>query len=230
MRLPAPGTSEVLASAPDLICRVMLPLRIVETERDGFSETVVELWRDDEFVGMVFWDGSATIVNIYPTAGDVFDLELNDLVQVLDTAQRIVDPFAFEQVEGLIRVGGEGEDWGDEDPATTALVTEFDPLAVHRSEDGEGFFPVSVAASLIGRCGELGLAVVEMEGFDLVSGELRGRPGLELMIRPQEASSFEGFAEMANETASITLGNWPKRASMVVAFVIQQPDGETIVL
>jgi hypothetical protein len=35
---------------------------------------------------------------------------------------------------------------------------------------------------------------------------------------------------MANETASITLGNWPKRASMVVAFVIQQPDGETIVL
>lgn len=207
----------------------MLPLRIVETERDGFDQTVVELWREDEFVGMVFWDGSATVVQIYPTEGDVHDLELSDLMRVLDTAQRIVDPFAFEEAEGLVAAQQPGQ-WDDEDPATTALVTEFDPQAVRRSEDGEGFFPISVAPDFIARCQELGLAVVEMEGFDLVSGELKGRPGLELMIRPQEATSFTEFQISANELAGATLANWPKRDSMVIAFVVQQPDGETIVV
>ena len=209
----------------------MYPLRIVETERDGFDQTVVELWRDDEFVGMVFWDGSATVVQIYPTAGDVYDLELNDLVRILDTAQRIVDPFAFEEAEGLVQPRATGDDWDDVDPATSALLQEFDPQAVHRTQDGEGFFPVAAATALIERCQALGLAVVEMEGFDLISGELKARPGLELMIRaPMEVMAFPDFAVQANETASVTLGNWPHRDSMVIAFVIQQPDGETIVL
>jgi hypothetical protein len=208
----------------------MLPLRIVETERDGFDQTVVELWRDDEFIGMVFWDGSATVVQIYPAGGDVHDLELDDLLRNLDMAHRIVDPFAFEEAEGLVAPRASGDQWEDEDPATTTLVTEFDPQAVHRSEDGEGFFPVTVAATFIERCQGLGLAVVEMEGFDLVSGRLKGRPGLELMIRPQEATSFSEFVTAANELAGATLARWPQRASMVIAFVIQQQDGETIVV
>lgn len=208
----------------------MLPLRIVETERDGFDQTVVELWRDDEFIGMVFWDGSATVVQIYPAGGDVHDLELNDLLRILDTAHRIVDPFAFEEAEGLIAPRASGDQWDEEDPAVTALVGEFDPQAVHRSEDGEGFFPVAVAAAFIERCRGLGLAVVEMEGFDLVSGQLKGRPGLELMIRPQEAASFAEFQASANDLAGATLGNWPQRDSMVIAFVVQQQDGETIVV
>ncbi len=208
----------------------MYPLRIVETERDGFDQTVVELWREDEFVGMVFWDGSVPVVQIYPAGGDVHDLELNDLVRVLDTAQRIVDPLAFEEVEGFVELSGTGDDWDDEDPSTTILVTEFDPQAVHRSEDGEGFFPVAVAAAFIPKCEELGLAVVEMEGFDLVRGRLKGRPGLELMARPQEAASFAEFRSQANDTAASTLAKWPSRQSMVISFVIQQPDGETIVV
>ena len=207
----------------------MYPLRIVETEREGFEQTVVELWRENEFVGMVFWDGSATVVQIYPAGDDVHDLDLNDLLRTLDTAQRIVDPFAFEQVDGLIELRTAG--WEGEDPAITALVTEFDPQAVHRSEDGEGFLPVPVAAAFIDRCQELGLAVVEMEGFDLISGELKGRPGLELMIRPPDAAiSFQEFCSRANETAAVTLAKWPQRDSMVIAFVVQQADGETIVV
>ena len=208
----------------------MYPLRIVETERDGFDQTVVELWREDEFVGMVFWDGSVPVVQIYPAGDDVHDLELNDLVRVLDTAQRIVDPLAFDEVEGFVDLSGTGDDWDDEDPTTTTLVTEFDPQAVHRSEDGEGFFPVAVAAAFIRKCEDLGLAVVEMEGFDLVRGRLKGRPGLELMARPQEAVSFAEFRSQANDTAASTLAKWPSRQSMVIAFVIQQPDGETVVV
>jgi len=206
----------------------MYPLRIVETDRDGFDQTVVELWREDEFVGMVFWDGSVPVVQIYPVGDDVHDLELNDLVRVLDTAQRIVDPLAFD--EGFVDLSGTGGDWDDEDPSTTTLVTEFDPQAVHRSEDGEGFFPVTVAAAFIRKCEDLGLAVVEMEGFDLVRGRLKGRPGLELMARPQEAASFAEFRSQANDTAASTLAKWPSRQSMVIAFVIQQPDGETVVV
>ena len=208
----------------------MYPLRIVETERDGFDQTVVELWREDEFVGMVFWDGSVPVVQIYPAGDDVHDLELNDLVRVLDTAQRIVDPLAFDEVEGFVDLSGTGDDWDDEDPSTTTLVTEFEPQAVQRSEDGEGFFPVAVAAAFIRKCEDLGLAVVEMEGFDLVRGRLKGRPGLELMARPQEAASFAEFRSQANDTAATTLAKWPSRQSMVIAFVIQQPDGETIVV
>ena len=209
----------------------MYPLRIVETEQDGFDQTVVELWREDEFIGMVFWDGSATVVQIFSNNDDVYDLELNDLVRVLDTAQRIVDPFSFDEVEGLVQPGATDSAWEEEHPSTAALVKEFDPKAVHRSEDGEGFFPVAAAKALIDRGGELGLAIVEMEGFDLISGELKARPGLELMIRPPaEVMGFSEFMAQANETAAITLGNWPQRDSMVIAFVIQQPDGETIVL
>jgi hypothetical protein len=209
----------------------VIPLRIVETEREGFEQTVVELWRDDEFVGMVFWDGGATIVQIYPADDDVYDLELDDLIRVLDTAQQIVDPFAFPEAEGFISLRPTGDEWEDEDPATAALVGEFDPEAVSRSEDGEGFFPHAVAVDMIERCEELGLAVVEMEGFDLVAGELEARPGLTLTIEPPAAPmAFSDFRTMANELAATNLRNWPQRDSMVVAFVIQQPDGERIVL
>lgn len=209
----------------------MLPLRIVETDREGFEQTVVELWREDDFVGMVFWDGEATVVQIYPADADVHDLEATDLVRVIETAQRIVDPFAFDEAEGVIELGERGDDWGDEDPAVTALVSEFDPQAAHRSPDGEGFFPTPVATTLIERCGDLGLAVVEMEGFDLKRGKLKGRPGLTLLVgAPEEDLDFAGFAAAANATALDALSKWPQRDSMVIALVVQQPDGDSIVL
>jgi hypothetical protein len=212
----------------------MVPLSIVESEREGFDQPVVELWRDDEFVGMVFWDGSATIVQIYPAEEDVHDLDLDDLIRTLDTAQQIVDPFAFPQADGIVSLGRSDDDWEEEeeeDPATMDLVTEFDPQAVHRTEDGEGFFPHEVATALIERCDRLGLAVVEMEGFDLLHGELKARPGLIVTIGPPDTPmTFAEFRTMANELAATYLANWPQRDSMVVAFVIQQPDGERIVL
>ena len=111
----------------------MNPIRIVETEREDFDEPVVELWSENEFVGMVFWDGSSTIVQIYPAAdGDVHDLEMRDLFRALEMAERIVDPLAFDQVEGLVQVGEaraqakreeESSDWSEEDPATVELLS-----------------------------------------------------------------------------------------------------------
>lgn len=217
----------------------MIPLRIVETDREGFDEPVVEIWMENEFVGMVFWDGSATVVQIYPAGDDdVHDLEVRDLFRVLEMAERIVDPLAFDQVDGLVEVGGaraqtkredEPEDWSDEDPATVDLLSEFDPLAAIRSDDGEGFFRRDDALSFVRRCQELRLAVVEMEAFDLVGEELKARPGLELVVGPQPVMSPAEFQAHANATALDHLDGWPRRESLVVAFVVQQLDGETIV-
>ncbi len=217
----------------------MIPIRIVETEREDFDEPVVELWMDNEFVGMVFWDGSSTIVQIYPAGDeDVHDLEMRDLFRALEMAERIVDPLAFDQVEGLVQLGGgraqtkreePEDDWSEEDPSTVELLSEFDPLAAFRSEDGEGFFPKDVAERFVRRCEELRLAVVEMEGFDLITGELKARPGLELVVQPQPVMSADEFRSHANATALDHLVGWPVRDSFVVAFVVQQQDGETIV-
>ena len=106
----------------------MIPIRIVETEREGFDEPVVELWMENEFVGMVFWDGSSTIVQIYPAADDdIHDLEMRDLFRALEMAERIVDPLAFDQVEGLIQVNtrlGSKKNFGTArmDPASVPTI------------------------------------------------------------------------------------------------------------
>jgi hypothetical protein len=58
---------------------------------------------------------------------------------------------------------------------------------------------------------------------------LKARPGLELVVRPQSIMSTSEFRSHANATALDHLAGWPRRDSFVVAFVVQQQDGETIV-
>ncbi len=213
----------------------MIPLRIVESEREGFDQPVVELWRDDEFIGMVFWDEDVVVVQIYPDdAGDVHDLEARDLMRVLELAERIVAPDEYsddEQGDFEIRIaptdGGDG--WGNEDPATLQLVAEFDPQAAHRTADGEGFFPLGVAEAFIERCEEIGLAVVEMEGFDLEGEALVPRPNLNLTVRAPGIDEWSLFRSVANGQARDTLASWRPRPTLVVAFVVQEPGGDTFV-
>jgi len=214
----------------------MIPLRFVETDRADFDEPVVELWRGDEFVGMVFWDDSTAILQVYPDGeGDVHDLAINDLIRVLDMAEQIVTPEEFRtappghDLEVPADFTGNGSDWSDEHPATLTLVGEFDPLAAYRSDDGEGFFPRPVAVDFVTRCNELDLAVVEIEGFDLVMGELRARPNLVLALTLPGVGDWSTFRPTINAMAAETLSGWPDRETLVVAFVVQQPDGETFV-
>lgn len=226
----------------------MIPLRIVETEREDFDQPVVELWRDDEFVGMVFWDEDTPIVQIYPDDdGDVKDLDVRELIRVLDMAEQIVSPVAdaseFADLRSSLGVGSaepeEGheeeagddneERWRAEHAATMTLLDEFDPRAVHRTSDGEGFFPRPAAEEFIKRCDELDLAVVEMEGFDLEGAVLVPRPNLDLVVRVQGPTTWDVFRPAANARALDTLLDWPSRSTLVVAFVFQQPDGDTIV-
>ncbi len=209
----------------------MIPIRLAETERDDFDGTIVELWREDDFVGMVFWDGETPIVQIYPDGqGDVQDLDVLELQQLLDTAVRMVDPRDDEDLAELRAAAAVATDDDAEiRPSTADLLNEFDPRAVFRTDDGEGFFPKVIAETFITKCEELDLAVVEMEGFDLEGGTLIPRPKLVLQVTPQKVMSWSEFRTFANITAHDTLRIWRDRDSLVVAFVFQQPDTETIV-
>ena len=211
----------------------MLPIRLIETEREDFDGPVVELWRQDDFIGFVFWDGEATILQVYPDGeGDVHDLDVREMQMLLDTATRIVDPDAFEDEMDELRqaaASASPESWGDEHPATTELLAVYDEQAVHRTEDGEGFFPADVAARFIASCEELDLAVTEMEGFDLRGDDLEADRELVVEIASQPMMTWSQFRAFANTSAQHALSLWPARDSLVVAFVFRQPDGEDIV-
>ena len=197
----------------------MLPLRIVETDRPEFEEPVVELWRDDEFIGMVFWDGEESIVQIYPDSdGDVHDIETGDLFRVLDMAIRIVTPLDRQEVEE-----------GDYLEAFNASVPEGEWDEVFRSEDGEGFYSRDTALELVARCEELGLAVIEADGFDLEGAVLIPRGELGVFIDAPAGLDWNVRVAAANAQVRAALEAWPSRPSLVAAIVIQQPDGESFV-
>ncbi|MFV1971354.1 MAG: hypothetical protein ACC683_10175, partial [Acidimicrobiia bacterium] len=190
----------------------MLPIQMVETERDDFDGTIVEMWRGDDFIGMVFWDGETPVVQIYSDAdGDVHDLDVRELQRLLDTAVQIIDPHAFDEDLASLReaVAGAAEDSSDVHPATAALLGEFDDRAVYRTGDGEGFFKRGDAEAFIEKCEELDLGVVEMEGFDLEGAKLIPRPKLDLVVTPQKMMSWSEFRTYANATAADTLRIWP---------------------
>ena len=212
--------------------RFVLPIRIIETEREDFDGPIVELWRDDDFIGLVFWDGEATILQVYPDGGgDVHDLDVRELQMLLDTALRIVDPDAFDAEMDELRgaVSSQDQEWGEEHPATAELLAEFDELAEHRSEDGEAFFSRDTAAQFIRRCEELDLAIMEMEGLDRRDDQLTADQELVLETAEQPMMTWSQFRAFANLTAQQTLTLWPYRDSLVVAFVFRQPDGVDIV-
>jgi hypothetical protein len=214
----------------------MVPLRIIETDRPGFAEPVVELWRDDEFVGMVFWDGEETIVQIYPDGtGDVHDIEMGDLIRTLDMAARIVVPLdqldeepGGDYLQAFNESAPEGE-WDEENPATRALTDEFDDRVVFRAEDGEGFYDRESAIEIVERCEQLGLAAIEVDGFDLEGDVLIPRAELGIVIAAPGDIGWGVRAAAANAQVRAALEAWPPRPTLVAAMVIQQPDGETFI-
>lgn len=211
----------------------MIPLRMVEKDHQDFEEPIVELWRDNEFVGYVFWDDDTPIVQVFPDAeGDPFDLDLRDLQRILEMADQIVSPdmFSEDELDDLRSRVQAAQDGGPADDVVEALTDEFDDEARFRNEEGEGFYPRSTAEAIIERCNELDMAVVEMEGFDYENRSLSARPNLNLLVRGTPGDQWNVFRPEANLRAAQTLHDWPKRDTLVVAFVVQLNNGESIVL
>jgi len=211
----------------------MIPLRLIEKESDDFEEPIVELWRDNEFVGYVFWDDDIPVVQVFLDAdGDPFDLDLRDLQRILEMADQIVSPDMFsdgelDDLRGRVKAAQSGEPDAD---TVEMLTDEFDDRAVYRNEDGEGYYPREAAEALIARCDELDIAVVEMEGFDYENRTLAARPNLNLLVRGAPGDLWDVFRPEANLRSATALGDWPSRDTIVVAFVVQLSNGESIVL
>ena len=212
----------------------MIPLRLVEKDHQDFDEPIVELWRENEFVGYVFWDDDTPIVQVFADQeGDPFDLDLRDLQRILEMADQIVSPdmFSEDELEDLrIRVQQASNGQVSTDDVVEALTEEFDDEARYRNDDGEGFYPRPTAEAIIERCNELDIAVVEMEGFDYENRTLSPRPNLNLLVRGTPGDQWNVFRPEANLRAAQTLHDWPKRETLVVAFVVQLNNGESIVL
>ncbi len=199
------------------------PLSAVESTREGTDETIVEIWRGPHLVGQVYWDGIEPVVQIFDDRRTGYNLlPMSELANVMVVAEPIVTPDDA--------VTEDDDEEYEEHPATTELVAEFDSQAVHRSEGGEGYFTMTVARRFIDRCTDLELAVVNVEGFDLADGEVRARPNLFGSFGGNpEALEWDEYVEEVNERAADLIKGWPKRDTVVVAFRVQEPTGESFV-
>ena len=188
-----------------------------------WSGVVADLIEGERAVGIVYADDGVTYAEFYPDEDQapwVFDSA--DLQRVLDTAVAMVTA-SPEPAPGTAEVAGA-------DPVT-ALAAQFDPLAARRGPEDEGFYPLPVAARLLGACSALGLAVVSIEGFTL-------HPGWENAVagcRSDLGAAYEGepwgaFLAGCNTQATALLERWPRRANFAVTFEIQDQAGEQYVL
>lgn len=213
----------------------VLPLRIVEKDHEDFDQPIVEIWREDEFVAYVFWDDDVPVAQIYSDEeGDAYDLDAVDLIRVLEIAHQIVSPLAPDDGgligDKLLRDEHDDAAWTAKDDRIAQLSGEFDSQAAHRSLDGEGFFSRSVAEALIARCDALDVAVVEMEGFDFDGSRPVPRPNMHLIVHAEPGATWSSFRPQANFTVLGKLNDWPRRETLVVSFVVQLPESETVVL
>lgn len=202
-------------------------LRLQEDDVAGFDEPVVRLWWDKEFVGQVYWDGDEVVVQIYSDDdGEPFDISLGPLARALVEAEQIVNPNWEDQLED--EASADVEDTDIEE--TIQLVGEFDARAVHRSHGGEGYFDKTTALEFIDRCDELHLGVTNVEGFDFQGRTLKSRPSLIAQFKPNTASTdWADIAEDLNDQAREVVSRWSDRDTLVVAFVVMEPTGESFI-
>ncbi|NNF65223.1 MAG: hypothetical protein HKN07_13325 [Acidimicrobiia bacterium] len=202
-------------------------LRLSEDDVDGFSEPVVRLWWDKEFVGQVYWDGDEVVVQIHSDDdGEPFDLSLGPFARALVEAEQIVNPNWEDELD-IVDDPSSDEDELEE---TTRLVSEFDSRAVHRSDGGEGYFDKSTSLEFIDRCDELRLGVTTVEGFDYQGRTLKSRPSLIAQFKPNTASSeWANIAADLNDQAREVVSRWSDRDTLVVAFVVMEPTGESFI-
>ncbi len=83
---------------------------------------------------------------------------------------------------------------------------------------------------MVRRCDELDLAVLELEAFELVEGELEPIPEMTMFTAVDGTVPWSGFRAAANARAADALLDWGDSATRVHAFVIGLPDGDSFVL
>ena len=207
----------------------MSDLHARERQDAQWGRPVADLIEEGEVVGMAYDDEGQLLVEFYPDAeGEARLYDVADLQRVLDTVAAMLgaEPAAGGTDPDLLSP--------ESSPAghpVDALAAEFDQRSLRRGPEDEGFYPPEAAAGIINRCGDLGLAVVAMEGFTLHSGSEERVPGCAADL----GSAYRGepgaaFLAGCNLQAMALLERWPRRVSFALTFEVQDAAGEVFVL
>jgi hypothetical protein len=207
----------------------MSDLHARERQDLEWGRPVADLIEEDEVVGMAYEDEGQLLVEFYPDGdGEPRLYDVADLQRVLDTVGAMLgaEPDAGPDALGaLLPERSSGEHPVD------ALAAEFDERALRRGPEDEGFYPPEAAAAIINRCGELGLAVVAIEGFTLHSDREERVPGCAADLgTAYRGEPWAAFLAGCNLQAMALLERWPHRVSFAVSFEVQDAAGEVFVL
>ncbi len=210
--------------------------RIYVSERKDpdWPEPVVDLIEQGRYVGMAYARDDRLYVEFLSEA-DPHAFDLTELQRALDVAAAILGG-VDEPLEAPAAGGGSS--------AIEILAADFDPLAIHRGPEDEGFYPADTAAQIVSRCGDLGLAVISIEGFTVRPDYEDAEPGFATRSRAVDpvagcasdiGEAYRGepwavFQAGCNTKAAALLERWPRRPNFAVAFEVEDDSGERYVL
>ena len=200
----------------------MAPLVARESSRPGWQGPVVDIVEDGEVVGCVFVDDGQMLAEFYAgDDGEPWLYDVADLQRVLDMAAAMLGADVLE---------GPAPADGDVDPVDQ-LASEFDPMAVHRGPEDEGFYPIDVSLRIVAACEILGLAVAGLEGFEM--REEQPVPAAGRAVAIADAHRGEPWALLrsgCNIQAAAVLEKWATEPSLLVAVEVIDAAGEEYVL
>lgn len=204
----------------------MSDLHARERQDPEWERPVADLIEEDEVVGMAYEDEGQLLVEFYPDAeGEPRLYDVADLQRVLDTVGAML---------GIEPEPGETDDAKAAEAAehpVDVLAADFDERAARRGPEDEGFYPLEAAAGMVQRCGELGLAVVAMEGFSLHRDGEDAVAGCSADLGSiYRGEPWAAFVAGCNLQAMSLLERWPRRPNFAVTLEAQDASGEVFVL
>ena len=183
---------------------------------------IVELVEDGTSVGLVYLDeGRLYAEFVAEVDGDRWAYEVDDLHRALDVAASMLAPPEPE----------EPVDDPDAPHPVDRLATVFDPQAIRRGEEDEGFFPLPVAVAMVRAASELDLAVVSLEGFTVNEGWIAPVSGCDVDIgAAHDGEPWPVFKAGCNVQAEAVLERWPRKPGFGVAVEVADASGERYVM
>lgn len=199
----------------------MSDLHAREAEQEDWDGPLVHLIEEDRVVGQAYLEDGVMLAEFFPDEdGDSWAFDVADLQRALDTAA------------AMLGLGDEvpSPDPGGEHPVDR-LAAAFDTSAARRGEEDEGFYPLGVVAKMIAACEALDLAVVTLEGFAVVVGDLSPAPGHTTDLGAAHAGEpWPVFKAGCNVQAQAVLERWMSRPELLVAVEVADRDGDRYVL